>query len=134
MLILNRLQGVALLLLRICVGLIFLAHGWTKVSDMSKTMTFFASLGFPGWMAVLIGLLEVAGGLLLILGIFTRIFGILFTVEMIVAILAVHWKQGPWWRVAGYELPRACLGMSFALVAFGAGVISLDRIFLRGRA
>ena len=62
MLILNRLQVLALFLLRIGAGSIFLAHGWTKLTHMAGTMKFFSGLGFPGWMAVLIGLLEVGGG------------------------------------------------------------------------
>jgi len=133
-LILNRLQALGLLLLRIGVGAIFLAHGWTKLTHLDATMKFFSHAGFPGWVAVLIGLLEVGGGLLLICGLFTRVAGLVLTTEMVVAITAVHWKQGPWWNVAGYELALACGVMSFALASFGAGVVSFDYALFRGRA
>jgi putative oxidoreductase len=133
-LILNRLQVVALMLLRIGAGSYFLAHGWTKLTHMAGTMKFFSGLGFPGWMAVLIGLLEVGGGILLMFGLFTRVVGVLLTIEMVVAITAVHWKQGPWWNVGGYELALVCGVVAFALASFGAGVISLDYALFRGRA
>ena len=134
MLILNRLQVLALLLLRIGAGCIFLTHGWTKLTHMAGTMKFFSGLGLPGWMAVLIGLLELGGAILLISGLFTRIVAALLTIEMVVAIVAVHWKQGPWWHVPGYELTLACGVICFALATFGAGVISLDYAVFRGRA
>lgn len=134
MLILNRLQVLALFLLRIGAGSIFLTHGWTKLTHMAGTMKFFSGLGFPGWMAVLIGLLEVGGGILLMFGLFTRIVGVLLTIEMVVAITAVHWKQVPWWNVGGYELALGCGVIAFALASFGAGVISLDYALFRGRA
>jgi putative oxidoreductase len=133
-LILNRLQALGLLLLRIGAGTIFLAHGWTKLTHMAGTMKFFAGLGFPSWMAVLIGLLEVGGGILLIFGLFTRITGLLLAIEMVVAIAAVHWKQVPWWNVTGYELALACGVIAFALASFGAGVVSVDHAVFRGRA
>jgi putative oxidoreductase len=131
---LNRLQVVALLLLRVAAGTIFFTHGWAKLSHASGTMNMFAGMGFPGWAGVAIGALETAGGLLLVLGLFTRVFALLLFIEMCFAIFAVHWKQVAWWNVKGYELPLACAAISLAIAAFGPGVVSVDRTVLKGRA
>lgn len=130
---LNKLRPFALLVLRFGVGIIFLTHGWTKVMNLNNTMGMFAHMGLPGWLGVVAGLLELAGGVLLIVGLFTRIFGLLFTIEMCIAIIAVHWKSGPWWQVNNYDLPLAMLVGSFTLAIFGPGVASLDFAFFRNR-
>ena len=131
---LNKLQVLALLLLRLAAGPIFFTHGWAKLAHASSTMTMFAGMGFPGWVEALIGALETAGGLLLVLGLFTRVFALLLFIEMGVAVFAVHWKHVAWWDVKGYELPLACGALCLALAAFGAGVVSIDRAVFRDRA
>jgi putative oxidoreductase len=131
---LNKLQVLALLLLRLAAGPIFFTHGWAKLAHASSTMTMFAGMGFPGWVGVLIGALETAGGLLLVLGLFTRVFALLLFIEMGVAVFAVHWKHVAWWDVKGYELPLACGALCLALAAFGPGVVSIDRAVFRDRA
>ncbi len=130
---LNKLQVLAFLLLRLAAGAIFFTHGWTKLAHASGTMKMFAGMGFPGWAGIAIGALETAGGLLLVVGLFTRVFALLFFIEMCVAIFAVHWKHVVWWDVKGYELPLACGAISLALAAFGAGAVSVDGARLRGR-
>ena len=97
-------------------------------------MKMFAGMGFPGWVGVAIGALETAGCLLLVLGLFTRIFALLLFIDMCVAIFAVHWKHVAWWDVKGYELPLACAAISLALAAFGPGVASIDRAAFRDHA
>ena len=131
---LNKLQVVALLVLRIAAGVIFFSHGLPKLAHASGTMKMFAGMGFPGWVGVAIGALEVAGGLFLVLGVFTRVFGLLFFIEMCAAILAVHLKHGAWWDVKGYELALACGALSLAIAAFGPGAASIDRTVFRDRA
>jgi putative oxidoreductase len=131
---LDKLQVLALLLLRVAAGAIFFTHGWAKLAHTSGTMKMFTGMGFPGWVGIAIGALETAGGLLLVLGLFTRIFALLLFIEMCVAIFAVHWKQVAWWNVKGYELPLACAAISLALAAFGPGIVSIDRAGMRGRA
>jgi putative oxidoreductase len=131
---LNRLQVLAVLLLRLAAGAIFFTHGWTKLAHVSGTMKMFTGMGFPAWVGVAIGALETAGGLLIVVGLFTRAFALLLCIEMCVAIFAVHWHQVAWWNVKGYELPLACGAISLALAAFGPGPVSIDRATLRGRA
>jgi len=130
---LNKLQVLALLLLRLAAGAIFFMHGWAKLAHASGTMKMFTDMGFPGWLGVIIGALETAGGLLLAVGLFTRVFALLLFIEMGVAVFAVHWKHVAWWDVKGYELPLACAAISLALAAFGAGIVSIDRAVFRNR-
>lgn len=67
-------QQVSNALLRISLGVIFLAHGLLKllVFTMAGTVQFFESIGFPGWMAYPVTFGEIIGGALLIVGLFTR--------------------------------------------------------------
>jgi putative oxidoreductase len=130
---LNKLRPFALLVLRLGIGIIFLTHGWVKVLNLNGTMGMFAHMGLPGWLGVIAGLLELVAGVLLIVGLFTRICALLFTIEMCIAILAVHMKSGPWWQVNNYNLPLAMLVGSFAIAILGPGVASLDFAFFRNR-
>ena len=78
-------------------------------------------MGFPRYFAYVSGVLEFFGGLLLIVGLFTRIAGLLLAIEMAIAIWRVHLPQGSFLDVHNYEMPLAlCVG-SFALAAVGAG-------------
>ena len=71
------------------MGILFFTHGLMKVQTLSNTTAMFAHFGFYPWVGFLIAWLEVIGGLALILGIATRIFGLLFGIEMFVAAVFV---------------------------------------------
>jgi putative oxidoreductase len=75
--------------IRILVGIAFIIHGLPKLSDIAGSQGFFGSVGLPPDLAVLIGLLEVIGGIFLLVGVLTRITAALFVMEMIGAILTV---------------------------------------------
>ncbi len=81
-----------LLFLRIGVGMIFIMTGWMKISDMSNTVGYFASLGFSSFWAYLVTALELLGGITVLLGIgvYTRVFAKLLTIEMLVAMYLLH--------------------------------------------
>jgi putative oxidoreductase len=131
---LNRLQPIALLLLRLGCGSLFFAHGWAKLANSSGTIKIFTGMGFPGWLGILAGAIEIAGGLFLVLGLFTRLIGLIFFIEMCIAIVTVHWKHAPWWDVRSYEPPLALGVIALALAAFGAGAASVDHALFRDRA
>jgi putative oxidoreductase len=61
--------------IRILVGVALIAHGWPKLSDIVGTKGFFASIGLPAELAIAIALLEVIGGIVILLGILTRVIG-----------------------------------------------------------
>nr|WP_279626697.1 DoxX family protein [Gilliamella bombi] len=85
----------ASLLLRIALGIMFLAHGLTKllVLTPSGTAQYFESIGFTGFVGYLTIAFEIAGGALLLLGILTRIISSLTVIQMIV-ISFIHSTNG----------------------------------------
>lgn len=120
-----------ILFIRIAVGLIFLLHGWAKLQGMEGVIGFFASLGFPAFLAYFVAWSEVIGGLALIVGIFVRYVGILLGIIMAVAIIKVHIGNGYSVANNGYELALILMLGSFAITTFGAGAYSLAR-YLKG--
>jgi putative oxidoreductase len=128
--LLNSLQPIALLLLRVAIGVIFLTHGYPKLAKNAAPMqAFFVQHGLPSYFVYVAGILEVFGGGLLIIGLFARWAGLLLAIEMGVAIWKVH-SFGGILAVHNYEFPLALAVGCFALATVGAGVISIDHIFL----
>lgn len=132
---LDRLRPLALLLLRLGIGIIFATHGYPKLfTNTANTMNMFVHLGFPSYFVYIAGVFEFFGGLMLIFGLFTRVAAILLAGEMAVAIWRVHLPMGPITAVHNYEFPLALAVGSFALACFGAGMISVDALVFRGGA
>ncbi len=118
---LNRLQPLALLVLRFVLGAIMIAHGYHKVfGGFHRHMEMVGSLGIPSWMAYLSAGVEFVGGIAIVLGLFTRFFSLAFMIEMGVAIWKVHFKNGLTGQ-GGYEFPLALAVIALALVCFGGG-------------
>ena len=125
----------ALLLLRLGLGLIFVYHGYPKLfTHMHETVQAFPRMGFPAYFAYIAGIFEFFGGWLLVLGLFTRIAALLLAGEMAIAIVRVHIPQGGLMAVSNYQFPLAMAVGAFALVAVGAGAISLDRAIFKNKA
>ncbi len=128
---LDRLKPLALMALRLVLGIVLLAHGYAKVfGGMHQHTAMVASLGLPGWMGYLSAGTEFFGGILLLLGLITRLVGVAVAIEMLVAIAKVHWRNGLT-APNGYQLPLLVGGIAFALIFLGAGPISLDWVFAR---
>lgn len=128
--LLNRLQPIGLLVLRCALGAIMVAHGYPKLfkGGMPADIQLVQSLGIPGWMAYLSAGTECFGGLLLILGLITRLASAAICINMLVAILKVHLKNG-FTGQGNFQFPLALAAMAFALICFGAGPIAIDRFF-----
>jgi putative oxidoreductase len=125
---LDRSQPLALVVLRLVLGSIMIAHGRSKVfGGMAHAVQFVSSLGLPGWMAYLSAYTEFFGGILIILGLFTRVVALGIVIDMLVAIGKVHWKKGLVGPGAS-EFPLSLAAISFALIFFGAGSIAIDAI------
>ena len=128
---LDRLQPLALLLMRLALGVIMLVHGSHKVfGGLHHHAQFVASLGLPAWTGYLSSFTEFLGGLLVIAGLFTRAAAFAICINMAVAIVKVHWHNGLSGD-HGFEFPLSLAVLAFALIFFGAGPISIDHI-LRG--
>src|SRR5215207_1178007 len=67
--------------IRILAGITFLAHGLPKFENIAGTQDFFGSVGLPPELALPIGLLEVIGGIFLLIGVVTRIAAALFIID-----------------------------------------------------
>jgi putative oxidoreductase len=125
---LNGLQPLALLVLRVCLAIIFVYHGYPKLVHANAGMgEFFVMHGLPGYLVTVAGILEGFGALLLVLGLFTRPVALLLAIEMGVAIWKVHSGHG-YMAVKEYEFPLAMGAACFALATVGAGVISMDHL------
>ena len=123
-----RAGAVALSVARIGGGLLFAEHG------AQKLLGWFGGLGGPGKTAVLYsqmgaaGVLELFGGLLLVIGFFTRPVAVVLIVEMLYAFFTVHLPRGgaPMQNQGELALLYACLFV--ALLGLGAGAFSLDDV------
>ena len=123
---LNALQPLGLFLLRVALGIIFVYHGYPKIAHAGGQMQgFFVQHGLPGYFVYVAGVLEVFGGGLLLLGLFTRPAALLLAVEMGVAIWKVH-SGGGIYAVHNYEFPLTVGAACLALATIGAGMLSID--------
>ncbi len=122
---LNALQPLGLLLLRIALGVIFISHGYPKLIHPGAMRGMFVQHGFPGYFVGISAVLEVFGGGLLIVGLFTRVAALLLAIEMCVAIWRVH-SGGGYLAVHNYEFPMALAAACFTLSTVGAGRIAAD--------
>lgn len=125
---LDRMQPLALVALRLTLGIIFVAHGSHKVyGHLHEFANNVSSLGLPAWLGYISAFTEFLGGILIILGALTRCAAFALLINMSVAIAKVHWKHGLM-GTGGYEFPLALWTMAFALIFLGAGPISIDSI------
>jgi len=137
----EKLRPLALLLLRLGLGAIFIYHGYPKLQILEPTATGYshefifdmsARGGLPGYVERIAGLVEVVGGAMLAIGIFTRFVGLLLTIELGMVLWMGHALFAHPAAVGRYEFPLACAVGVFALATFGAGSISFDAAFFRG--
>jgi putative oxidoreductase len=125
---LDRLQPLALLVMRLALGAVMLVHGYHKVfGGLHHHADLVASLGLPRWSAYVSSFTEFLGGLFLLLGLFTRVAALGICIDLSVAIAKVHLHNGMTGN-GGYELPLALATLAFALIFFGGGPIAFDHI------
>lgn len=129
--VLERVQPLGLLILRLVLGAIMIAHGCPKVfGGMHHFMDTVRGLHLPGWTAYLSAGAEFGGGILLVIGFLTRFAAFCVCIDMLVAIFGVHLKNG-FLGQGNYQFPLALAAISFSLIFTGAGPISVD--WLRGK-
>ena len=127
----EKLRPVALLLLRIGLGVIFMYNGYPKFwgARLEHIDEMIHINHLPAYFVDIAGVLELGGGALLIFGLFTRILGLLLAGEMAIAMVkGEQFFQNPL-AVEKYELALALGVGAFALATFGAGPLSLDELF-----
>ncbi|MCX2525295.1 DoxX family protein [Larsenimonas rhizosphaerae] len=124
-------HDIAALLLRLALGIMFLAHGLTKVLvwTLPGTGQFFASIGLPSWMAWPITGLELIGGALLILGVRVRWVALILAAELAGASMP-HLANG-WMFTApngGWEYPVFLAATALALSFLDGGKLTIARL------
>jgi putative oxidoreductase len=128
---LDRLQPLALFVVRITLGAIMIAHGYQKIfHNLNHFADMVGGMGLPHWLGYVAACTEFFGGILVLAGLFTRAAAFAITIEMFVAIWKVHWHNGLTGN-GGFEFPLAVGTLAFALIFFGAGPIAFDHV-LRG--
>jgi len=120
-----------ILILRIAIGLVFIVHGYMKLTNMSGTMAFFGMLGIPAFMAYIVMIVELLGGILILSGFFVQFVGIALAIIMAVAIGTTSGGKGPF---GGHELEMVLLFCNLAVAVLGAGKYSLQHMFKSGPA
>ena len=131
-------RDIGLLLTRVLLGVVLIAHGWEKLvtNGAGATGQFFDSVGVPAAQAaaVFAGVVELAGGILLVLGLLTQVVAALVVVVMVGAYVFVHQGAGIYATNGGWELV-AVIGLAVAVFGLvGTGRYSLDALIANRRA
>ncbi|ABB30436.1 DoxX family protein [Geobacter metallireducens RCH3] len=134
-------DSLALLMIRIPLGAIFIAHGSQKLLGLfgghgltATFATFEQKLGIPPILTLLAIIAEFGGGIGVLCGFLTRLSGFSIAATMAVAIYKVSWVNGFFLngpRGDGIEYNLALLGMALSLVLIGGGAWSVDRYLFR---
>jgi putative oxidoreductase len=135
--LLNYLQSPFLLFVRLYWGWQFVQTGWGKLQDISKPIGFFTDLGipFPVFNAWFISLLECFGGILLIVGLASRLISIPLVIDMLVAYVvadrealkSIFSNPDKFYAAAPYTFLIA----SLIILIFGPGALSIDHLLGR---
>ena len=125
--------------LRLALGIIFFAHGAQKVlgsfsgPGLAKFTSFPAPYPFmrPAWLWMgMAAFGELIGGVLVLLGLLTRLGAFLLFITMLVAVVGVHWPA--FFNPTGLEYPMTLMAAALALLIAGGGMASVD-LALTGR-
>ncbi|MFS7404090.1 DoxX family protein [Carnobacterium maltaromaticum] len=103
--------SISLLLIRIMLGITMALHGIQKFMNLSDTTDFFVSLGLPSFMPIIIALIEVVGGIFMIIGLLVPLVSLGFIAILGTAIFMLKSTSG---FVNGYELELLLIVMSIA--------------------
>lgn len=123
-------------ILRVFLGITFLVHGVSKFQGgIENTVGFFESLGLPGFAAYLVAVIELVGGIAMILGVGTRVVSILFAAVLAVATIKVKLAGGFLGNglMAGYELDLALMVIAIYLALTNKSLFALDNVLFQSK-
>jgi len=117
----------ARLILRLALAAVLLYHGIPKLMNFTATVVGFEGMGLPAppLTAAIALLAEVGGGLLILLGVAVDIAGLLVIIDMLGAIVLVHWANGFDFTKGGWEHPFTVLAMALTLALAGPGRLTI---------
>ncbi|MEP9389027.1 DoxX family protein [Mesorhizobium sp. KR9-304] len=120
--------SLAILVGRILLAAMFVLAGFAKLTDIAGTAGWFGSIGLPAptIVAVLVGLLELVGGLAIVVGFQTRIAALALGAFTIAATLVAHLNFADMTQFLFFQKNFAIVGGLLVLAAVGAGALSVD--------
>ncbi len=127
----TQINEIGALILRVTLGILFFIHGLVKFQGgIENTVGWFESINIPGFMAYVVALIELVGGIALFIGFATRLVSILIALIMVGAIITAKLPVGLLGngQMAGYELDLAFLAIAVYLAINGSKLLSLNRV------
>jgi len=125
-------QDIALLIGRIALGIVLVAHGWQKyfTFGISGAAASFEKMGvpLPTVSATFAATVELVGGILLIVELLVPLVGLLVAIDVIGALVFVHGSNGVFVGDGGYELVLLIGALGVIFAGLGAGAYALDRL------
>ncbi|MFA6535985.1 MAG: DoxX family protein [Candidatus Paceibacterota bacterium] len=122
-------QDLGLFLVRLALAVVFIIHGWLKLTDMSGTVSFFESMvGVAGFWAYVVALVEFVGGITMLLGVWTYWTGVLLAINMLFAIILFKLGKG---FVGGWEYDFVLLLCALSIATVGPGIYTVKKIIGR---
>jgi putative oxidoreductase len=122
---------------RVLLGVVLIAHGWQKLAQygIAGTAASFAKMGvpLPAVSAVYAAVVELVGGLALLVGVGTVVAAALVVLDMLGAFVLVHVTNGIFVQDNGFELVWVIAAAALMLIAVGAGRFSVDHVLLGRR-
>jgi putative oxidoreductase len=135
------LRSVALLIARVALGGILIAHGFDRwqVRRVASQIDYLNSYGVPyaDWAAWGSIVLELVGGIFLVVGALVPLVALAVVAQQVLIIAYISWRRGPWLLnssntyVGGYEYNVALGSLALLLAVFGGGAVAIDRLFRR---
>ncbi len=124
-------QEIGALILRMALGVIFIGHGAQKFQGgIDNTVGWFDSIGLPGFLAYIVAIIELVGGIAMLLGFATRIIGGLFVFVLLGAIVTVQFDAG---FIGGYAYDLALLAIASYFLLNGSKLYSVDYYISKAR-
>jgi putative oxidoreductase len=128
--------AVVSLIMRVVLGILFIFHGVDKFQmGLGNVEAWFGSIGIPEFMAYVVAVLEFVGGIMLVLGLFTRYVSGLFVIMLIGAIFTAKLSVGLLGngQMAGYEVDLGFILVALYLIVTEQSPLSADRFIMRKR-
>lgn len=122
----DKMKDVALLAGRVLLALMFVMAGWSKIGGYAGTQGYMEAMGVPGFMLPLVILLELGGGLAVVLGLFTRSLSVLLASFTLMAAFIFHYQPAEQMQMLMFMKNVSVAGGFLALAAAGAGAFSVD--------
>jgi putative oxidoreductase len=119
-------KDLGLLLGRILLATMFVLSGWNKIGGYARVQGYMDAMGVPGALLPLVILLELGGGIAIVLGLFTRSLSVLLAVFTLAAAFIFHSKAGDQTQMLMFMKNVSIAGGFLVLAAVGAGAFSVD--------